>query len=49
MNEKLDKDQNNSFLEILQNEEGLISKIDQKVLFITTDSWLAQLGPRKNS
>ena len=38
-----------SFLEILQNEEDLISKVDQKVLFITTDSWLAQLGSRKNS
>lgn len=49
MTEKLDKEQNESFLEILQNEEGLISKIDQKFLFITTDSWLAQLGPRKNS
>ena len=49
MSEKLDKVQNESFLEILQNEEGLISKVDQKVLFITTDSWLAQLGSRKNS
>ena len=49
MTEKMDKEQNETFLEILQNEEGLISKIDQKVLFITTDSWLAQLGPRKNS
>ena len=49
MSEKLDKEQNDSFLEILQNEEGLVSKIDQKVLFITTDSWLAQLGSRKNS
>ena len=49
MSEKLDKEQNDSFLEILQNEEGLISKFDQKVLFITTDSWLAQLGSRKNS
>ena len=49
MIEKLDKDQNDSFLEILQNEEGLISKVDQKLLFITTDSWLAQLGSRKNS
>ncbi len=49
MSEKLDKEQNDSFLEILQNEEGLISKVDQKVLFITTDSWLAQLGSRKNS
>ena len=49
MNEKIDKEQNVSFLEVLQNEEGLISKVDQKVLFITTDSWLAQLGSRKNS
>ena len=49
MIEKLDKEQNESFLEILQNEEGLISNVDQKVLFITTDSWLAQLGSRKNS
>ena len=49
MSEKLDKEQNESFLGILQNEEGLISKVDQKVLFITTDSWLAQLGSRKNS
>ena len=49
MSEKLDKEQNESFLEILQNEEGLISKVDQKFLFITTDSWLAQLGSRKNS
>ena len=49
MSEKLEKEQKESFLEILQNEEGLISKVDQKVLFITTDSWLAQLGSRKNS
>jgi len=43
------KEKNETFLEILQNEEGLVSKVDQKVLFITTDSWLAQLGSRKNS
>ena len=49
MSEKLDKEKNDSFLEILQNEEDLISKVDQKVLFITTDSWLAQLGLRKNN
>ena len=49
MSDKLDKEQNDSFLEILQNEEGLTSKVDQKILFVTTDSWLAQLGPRKNS
>ena len=49
MSEKFDKEQNESFLEILQNEEGLVSKVDQKLLFITTDSWLAQLGSRKNN
>ena len=49
MNEKIDKEQSESFLEILQNEEGLISKLDHKVLFITTDSWLAQLGSRKKN
>ena len=49
MSEKMDKEQNQTFLEILQNEEGLISKVDHKVLFITTDCWLAQLGSRKNS
>ena len=49
MSQKIDKEQNESFLEILQSEEGLTSKVDQKVLFITTDSWLAQLGSRKNS
>ena len=49
MSEEIYKEQNESFLEILQNEEGLISKVDQEVLFITRDSWLAQLGSRKNS
>ncbi len=49
MNEKIDKEKNESFLEVLQNEEGLISKVDQKISFITTDSWLAQLGSRKSS
>ena len=49
MERDIDYKKNKDFLEILQNEEGLISKVDQKVLFITTDSWLAQLGSRKNS
>ena len=49
MSEKMDKEQNQTFLEILQNEEGLISKVDHKILFITTDCWLAQLGSRKSS
>ena len=49
MSDNIDNEQNESFLEILHNEEGLTSNVDQKVLFITTDSWLAQLGSRKNS
>ena len=49
MSEEVNKEKNETFLEILQNEEGLVSKVDQKVLFITTDSWLAQLGSRRNS
>ena len=48
MNENIDKEKNEEFLEILQNEKNLNSKVEQEVLFITTDSWLAQLGPRKN-
>ena len=49
METNIDNKKNEDFLEILQNKEGLISKVGQKVLFITTDSWLAQLGSRKNS
>ena len=49
MSVDIDKEQNETFYENLQNEEGLNSKVDQKVLFIPTDSWLAQLGSRKNS
>ena len=49
MHENIDQEKSEEFLEILQNEKSLNSKIEQKVLFITTDSWLAQLGPRKNS
>ena len=49
MHENIDKEKNEAFLEILQNEETLTSKVDQKVLFITTDSWLAQLGSRRNN
>ena len=49
MHENIDKEKNEEFLEILQNEKSLNSTVEQEVLFITTDSWLAQLGPRKNS
>ena len=49
METNIDNKKNEDFLEILQNKEELISKVDQKVLFITTDNWLAQLGSRKNS
>tara|TARA_B100000963_G_scaffold343394_1_gene345167 strand:+ start:577 stop:726 length:150 start_codon:yes stop_codon:yes gene_type:complete len=48
MDENIDTEKNEAFLEILQNEESSIAKVDQKVLFITTDSWLAQLGSRRN-
>ena len=47
MNDDIDKEKNEAFLEILQNEECLNSKVDENVLFMTTDSWLAQLGSRK--
>ena len=37
------------FLEILNKEHSYNAEIDQKILFITTDCWLAQLGSRKNN
>ena len=49
MHENMDQEKSEEFLEILQNEKILNSKIEQNVIFITTDSWLAQLGPRKKS
>ena len=49
MEKNIDNEKNEAFLEILQNDESVNSKIDQKILFITTDSWLAQLGSRKNN
>ncbi len=49
MNENIDNEKNETFLEILQNEEGLISKVDQNTIFVTTDSWVAQLGTRRNN
>ena len=49
MIENIDNEKNEVFLEILKNEENLTSKIDQTKLFVTTDSWLAQLGLRKNN
>lgn len=48
MYKNIDQEKNEKFLEVLQNEENLNSKVKQKVLFITTDSWLARLGSRKN-
>ena len=45
----IDNEKNKDFLEILNNQENLDSKFDQKILFITTDSWLAQLGSRKKN
>ena len=49
MYKNIDQQKNEDFLEILRNEEKLDSNDEQKVLFITTDIWLAQLGSRKNS
>ena len=45
----IDNEKNEDFLEILKHKENSNPRIDQKVLFITTDCWLAQLGPRKSS
>ena len=49
MEKNIDNEKNEAFLEILQNEEDFNSKVNQKILFITTDCWLAQLGARKNN
>ena len=49
MDFKNDNNKNEDYLEILKNEESFVSDIDKKMIFITTDSWLAQLGPRKNN
>ena len=49
MEKNINNEKNEDFLEILQKDESLNSKINQKILFITTDSWLAQLGSRKNN
>ena len=49
MSNNIDNEKNEDFLEILKNEENLSSRFDQKLIFVTTDSWLAQLGSRKNN
>ena len=49
MEKNIDNEKYEAFLEIFQNDESVNSKIDQKILSITTDSWLAQLGSRKNN
>ena len=49
MEKIIDYEKNEDFLEIMRNQENLNSKLDQKSLFITTDSWLAQLGSRKKN
>ena len=49
MANNIDNEKNESFIEILQNEEIDTSKINQKILFITTECWLAQLGSRKKN
>ena len=49
MDKKIDTEINQDFLEILGSKENSDPQIDQKILFITTDSWLAQLGSRKEN
>ena len=49
MDKGSDIEKDETFLEILKHKENSNPRIDQKVLFITTDCWLAQLGPRKSS
>ncbi len=48
MDKNIDNEKNGDFLEVLKKEENFNSRIDQEYLFVTTDSWLAQLGSRKN-
>ena len=49
MYKNIDQKKNEDFLEILKNEENLNSKVEKNILFITTDSWLAQLGSRRKN
>ena len=47
MENNIVNDKNDNFLDVLNSQESLVSKADQKVLYVTTECWLAQLGPRK--
>ena len=49
MDDITNNEKNDNFLEILNNEQSYNVENNQKILFITTDSWLAQLGSRKNN
>ena len=49
MEENIDNKKNKDFFEILDNQENLKAKNDQKIILVTTSSWLAQLGSRKNN
>ena len=49
MIKNIENEKNEDFLEILKIEENSTSRNDQKHIFVTTDSWLAQLGARKNN
>ena len=49
MDEYIDNEKSRDILEILKNNKSLDSKVDQEILFITTDNWLAQLGTRRSN
>jgi len=44
----INNEKDETFLEILKKESNNNPQIDQKNIFITTDCWLAQLGKRRN-
>tara|TARA_Y100000022_G_C12979768_1_gene253007 strand:- start:198 stop:386 length:189 start_codon:yes stop_codon:yes gene_type:complete len=48
MDKYIDNEKNTDYSEIFTNNKSLNSKVDQEILFITTDNWLAQLGARRN-
>ena len=48
MDKYIDNEKNIDYSEIFTDNKSLNSKVDQEILFITTDNWLAQLGSRRN-
>ena len=49
MEKNVDNLRNEDFIEIMKNEESFDSNIEEKILLVTTDRWLAQLSSKKNN